>query len=705
MKKILASLLLAVFLLGQNFAVVLVLAAPDLPGAPDTPEIVEQPEEPDAPENTQQEETEVEEQIEEENEQDDEVSETPELPDAPNTNNDENTGSQNESSQTGNTTINTGEAQASGSLSNIGNTNVASTANSEVGIGGVTILNNQNGSQSTNTGSVVVNDESLTNQNNNASLDNSLIVASSSGKNDANNNVGSSTINTGDANTSGTILNSVNTNIAGAVVSEFNVVDDQIGDLILDYQANCISGCSAFGGVEIENTTNGSNSDNLSEVDIISNELTFQNNDAEVENVLDLSANTGDNSTSANTGGDNVINTGDANVSGSVLNFLNNNIAGNVIYGIVNIYGELIGDIVVPDGYVNTGFSFPVNMANTNNGSESQNSSNVDLLTSDFTSQFNDADIVNNLVIDANTGVNETNANTGGDNSIYTGDIDVDAQILNIANNNFVGGDWWIVLVNEAGNWVGRIFAPVTSFNGGSFAMSGGNAEVGENGDINIKNSGNGSGSENIASLTNEGSDVTLQSNEAVIVNNINLSANTGNNSANNNTGGDSMIKTGDANIQFNLINFLNNNFAGGNVFLTVVNVFGNWVGDFIAPGGVKAEENTNPAIGGVENIPSVNSSNQSSSSNNSSSSSSSQSAATNAVISTPSVLGTKTWKAKNKIASIGSGVSDEKDNLALADTSLPNSEKSKTKINLAWGLIILPGLFIVNMLRRRFLA
>ena len=64
-----------------------------------------------------------------------------------------------------------------------------------------------------------------------------------SGDNKASGNVGNSTIDTGDANVTGTIWNDINSNIDGLMVSEFNVADDHIGDLVLDFDANCIIGC------------------------------------------------------------------------------------------------------------------------------------------------------------------------------------------------------------------------------------------------------------------------------------------------------------------------------------------------------------------------------------------------------------------------------------------------------------------------------
>src|SRR5690606_28208657 len=93
-------------------------------------------------------------------------------------------------------------------------------------------------------------------------------------------------------------------------------------------------------------------------------------------------------------------------------------------------------------------------------------------------------------------------------------------------------------------------------------------------------------GSNNSASANQSSDTTTTQTNDANIHNNLNLSANTGGNDAKFNTGGDSNIVTGDATIIANIVNFVNNNIVGdGKLVVTVVNVFGSWVGDLITPG------------------------------------------------------------------------------------------------------------------------
>ena len=404
---------------------------------------------------------------------------------------------------------------------------------------------------------------------------------------------------TGDANTTGTILTSVNTNLDGVVVYEFNVTDDHLGDYILDLaNASCVSGCAPT-STTVKNTGNGTDSTNTANVDLDNTDNTFQTNDALIQNDMNLLSDSGDNKTSMNTGGDNSIQTGDANVSGSVVNMVNNNIEGNVIYAVVNIFGDLIGDIILPDGTILACCASSTTAANVGNGSDSTNTVNVDQTTNDNTYQFNNVDIQNNLIMDAQTGDNDVNKNTDGENSVSTGDTSIVAQVLNVANTNIVGGNWWLVLVNEAGRWVGKI---VGSPDDQNYAGSSGfEFVVNEFGEITVVNSGNGAGSNNTGNVSQTTSSTTNQTNNANIVNNINLTADTGGNRANMNTGGSSSIATGDANIVANIVNFVNNNIVGGGkLFVTVVNVFGSWLGNFYGPGQTKEVNSGNSGIGGA---------------------------------------------------------------------------------------------------------
>jgi len=491
----------------------------------------------------------------------------------------------------------------------------------------------------------------------------------------------------------------VNTNVDGVGVHEFNVADDHNGDIVLSFTPESEIG--------VVNSNNGANSTNTATVNEDSASNTFQNNDADVLNNVVLDSDTGNNIASRNTGGDSTITTGDANVSANIMTLANNNIAGDLIYAVVNIFGDLVGNIILPQESIDS-----LKAANTGNGSNSDNTTNINLSDSKVANQFNNADIQNNLIFDANTGGNDTSRNTGGDSSVSTGDSNIEAQVINIANLNIIDGDAWLVIVNEAGNWIGKIIGTDGNVFGSvllEFAM-------GNDGSINVTNDENGDKSTNTAVVNQSTSEELTQINDAKIVNNVHLSANTGDNSASRNTNGDSTITTGDANIIANLINFANNNISSsGNLFVAVVNVFGSWMGDFFGPGvnppvaqsEEDPQENQDIARGGQSTVSTHNSSSDNINTNNAEDTFDSSGPINQTPL--PANQSTATAIAKNVQRAVGKildeGVSDVQAEDTIIDVLGDTDEKKDVNINLAWGLPLGGILLVGEFLRRRFLG
>ena len=611
------------------------------------------------------------------------------------------TGGQNTDGQLGGSTVNTGDATTTAVLATDANSNLAGVLAGSGG--GASIVNSGNGTDSQNSGSATISDQQNTFQDNSAHVTNDLNQGAVSGANSASSNTGGdASITTGDANVSGTLITAVNTNMAGVAVSEFNIADNQTGDYVLDFAANCIVGCGS-GSTSVANTGNGANSNNLANATQVIDTGTFQTNDAAIDNSMTLAANSGDNRADRNTGGDSTITTGDANVSANALTLANNNLAGQILYGVVNIYGELVGDIIFPEELLSGCCAGSTSVANTGNGADSTNTAGANLSTANTTVQTNVAEINNNLNLDAISGDNSTSRNTDGNNSITTGNTSVDAQVLNIANSNIAGGVWWLVLVNEAGQWVGRIMgAP----DGANFAGSSGSEfSVNDAGEITVVNSGNGAGSQNQAAVDQSQSNTTIQTNTLALNNNLNLSANTGGNSASRNTGGNSSVTTGDAQIMANLVNFVNNNISsGGKLVVTVVNVFGSWLGNFVGPGQHKAPPvaaEQVAAVGGAEVT--------------------TDSAPTPARSATPSVAGGPTptptpHAGVSVLASLtgGGGGFGGGSEIKIAGYSTSGvagslvqatNGKKTLRINLAWLLIFVPAGGIFLLIRKKLLA
>jgi hypothetical protein len=265
----------------------------------------------------------------------------------------------------------------------------------------------------------------------------------------------------------------------------------------------------------------------------------------------------------------------------------------------------------------------------------------------------------------------------------------------------------WLVVVNEAGKWIGKIMgAP----EGSNFAGSDGfQFEVGPNGEIMATNNGNGAGSTNNTSVSSNNNTNTEQNNTAAITNNLNLTANSGDNSASRNTGGNSNISTGDAKVVANLVNFVNNNITGGGkLFVTIVNVFGSWKGDLVTPGHEKEHKSQTASTDG---------SHQSNSNNNTTHKEETKTASknnSNVVASTPTPTKTVITHTGNSNAGVLAAQTSGNNELTIggntggkaltlgARTSHKVAGANAIKINLAWILIIIPLLPLFVLLTKK---
>lgn len=261
---------------------------------------------------------------------------------------------------------------------------------------------------------------------------------------------------------------------------------------------------------------NGAFSDNEVNIKNKNETVVNQTNDAKVTNNIDADASTGGNSASFNTGGKTIISTGDASTNVDVTTAVN------------------LNKVDLPNcGTCDRG---PVNVTISGNGanplsenkSEPKNEVNVNTNNSLFVNQNNYADIDNYVDAKATTGKNDASLNTGGDSIISTGDAKTNVSINNIANANF--------------------------------AKVGGNNSNTAGSDIAI--TGNGAGSDNEVDLKLN-SLVTLdQHNLADIDNDVYAKAKTGHNDSQFNTGGETVIITGNAKTNVGIDNLVNFNAA-----------------------------------------------------------------------------------------------------------------------------------------------
>jgi len=330
---------------------------------------------------------------------------------------------------------------------------------------------------------------------------------------------GEANINTGDTEAGSNTENVVNTNLTGTGSFEsITITGEHEGDIVIE--------------------SNGPQTEFSGEV---SNELS-----GDVKNDVAVDAISGENAASGNNG-DVSITTGNAAASANIFNLVNFNVTGSgwQVF-MVNIFGELIGNIVID----------PAFYEQVQNGTGSYR---LVIVENEST-----AYVVNNISVTANSGGNVASGNNG-DVKIETGEAQSVSKVLDMINTNIYGENFFFLIVNNLGQWVGKVVEldcttsdcpadPSTVYSYG---------RIGEcNGDCPSY------------LFVNNNS-------EANVENNVFVSANTGDNSANGNNG-NVLIKTGNAYASVRIIDIINSNITGRNFFFGMINNFGSWFGNLV---------------------------------------------------------------------------------------------------------------------------
>jgi len=351
-----------------------------------------------------------------------------------------------------------------------------------------------------------------------------------------------------------------------------NLFGNQIGDITLQPNAAAAGG-GGLGDQSLSNTQTGSGSTNTG---TINNDGTLNVNAKSTGNIVnnvDLAAGSGNANVADNTVAGNVS-TGSATAQANIINLINSFInSGNSFFGILNIFGNLNGDILFPDGFLN-GLLGTAPTAGTNavtangTGANSANQSTVNNtqatnLTGSSTQNFN-----NNLSTTAQSGSANVAGNTGTGN-VSTGAATTSGSLFNIANSSIFGDNAVLVMVNVLGHWMGRIM----SIPGGSSeaALLTGNATVSQN--------NTGSGSTNQGTINNTGTANVNLASAGTITNNVDVAAQSGNANVTDNTKvGD--VATGTAKATSSVANLMNTALNIKHWFgVLIINVFGEWTG------------------------------------------------------------------------------------------------------------------------------
>ncbi len=323
---------------------------------------------------------------------------------------------------------------------------------------------------------------------------------------------------------------------------------------------------------KVQPATNGSGYPVYDDVTINSQSNGVINND------IVLDAATGNAAVSGNTtGGD--ATSGNASAVANIVNMINSIIGAQQSFlGNINIYGNLEGDVLLPENFINTLLASNVPTATIDTSS---------IANGDLLAEFNNNQAINNNIdATATSGAATVASNTTGGNAT-TGEANTKLTVLNLTGRQVIGSDAMLVFINVLGNWVGAIVnAPGST----SAALGGGIA------------------SNSCIVICGGAEDLTLNAtNNNQINNNILANATTGNADVTHNTTGGNAT-TGDANVGVNVANITNSTFNLSNWFgVLFINVFGEWKGSFgvdTAYGNTPAP--TTVASGGSSGAPQV---------------------------------------------------------------------------------------------------
>lgn len=397
------------------------------------------------------------------------------------------------------------------------------------------------------------------------------------------------------------VLNSVWNLTGGKLLTLFgNIFGDVTGDLMLNpdssaASAGTVGGASCVGG---SNSNTGPNSNNSIDCQADSTIKVNNQNSGVINNDVDINAKSGDANVANNTtaGG---AKSGNARVVLNLLNLINSAInSGQSFVGVLNIFGNLNGDILFPPGFLDglisagsDGSGSTNTGSNSNTGPNSNNQVQANNNNNLSVNNANNSTINNNINTNATTGQANVSGNTQA-GSAKSGNANSNITLLNLTGQSIVGKNAILVFVNVLGNWVGLIMnAPegTTSAVLGGGATAGSNSNTGPNSNNQVQSSNNSD-----AQLTN--------SNQNTINNNIDLNAQSGDANVSGNTLAGN-AQSGDADVAANILNVTNSDLSLTNWFgILFVNVFGSWFGSL----GVDTAAGNQPQTITLVNTPST---------------------------------------------------------------------------------------------------
>ncbi|KKQ77538.1 MAG: hypothetical protein A3A96_02415 [Candidatus Zambryskibacteria bacterium RIFCSPLOWO2_01_FULL_39_39] len=367
---------------------------------------------------------------------------------------------------------------------------------------------------------------------NEAEVQNTATTTAETGSNNAE-GVATTTITTGDAVGNVDVVNLVNTNI-------------------VDSSGSIIAGGASLGGSSLDLRANFASTTASTTCPLCLSDISIENqNNATVTNNIIVSAETGDNNASSTGAG--IIRTGDAFAGANVVNIINSNIVkSNYMLLVFNNFGDWSGDLVFPNS------DFFANLfSNFSSGC-------ITCSGDTYLSNSNNANVSNTVNTSAESGDNTA---SGEGTSINSGEALASSNVYNQVNTNVYNSASFYLLIKVFGDWGGNIFNLPEGIVWRETPKG-----------IVLYNEADGNPLESEMQPLVGGGETSIQNtNSADVVNNINVSATTGNNNA---LGDDVSIQTGNAYAGSNQVNIVNTNVVSSNWTRVLVNIFGNWQGN-----------------------------------------------------------------------------------------------------------------------------
>ena len=375
-----------------------------------------------------------------------------------------------------------------------------------------------------------------------ASLSNVLTSVANSGSAGVISNLTAGSATSGDAQGIANIVNllqsSSNALGDGNLVTFVSNIDGDVnGDLLLD-PAMLSTLQPASGNTNIDNST------------------TFNNSvDASINNNITLAAASGNADVKNNTAAGNAT-TGNATAVANLVNTINSVItSGKSFLGVVNINGNLNGDILLPPDFIDQLLAANVPTI-TLTAPNSLSSGTTTINDNTTITNTNNSGITNNIDSSAASGQATVSGNTNA-GSATSGSAGTSITAFNLTGSSVIGSNNLLVFVNVLGKWVGLI---VNAPAGATAAQLGG----GVTSNMTINN--NSTVNNDVKQQINNNIDISARSGDATVSGNTTAGA----------------AKTGDAKTAVNLLNIQDSSLAFSNWFgILFINVFGTWNGSF----------------------------------------------------------------------------------------------------------------------------